>query len=274
MTPASSTLRAMLKLKCEPWPTSILRPRASASFTSGCSSPIGSTKPPGCRLNGCARMSPGLSRSMTSARMVSGSTPYAPLARASARAGRSGCRAAARSAGRSPPASRDHVGAPAREAADLGVRLDALDEVAVGVRRREPWRRRRRSRDGTARDSSDPRGRRRDRRRESEDAALRGFGDVVAEARQGHAARAALVDQRRHAGVHAAQVGVQAEAAGDVLVDVGVGVDQCRAGPAGLRSRCAASPRRRCRGAATAAMRPSRTPMSKGPSRPCAGSSR
>ena len=47
----------------------------------------------------------------------------------------------------------------------------------------------------------------------------------MAEARQGHAGGAALVDHRGDAGMHAHHVGIQAEAAGDVMIDVGVRVD-------------------------------------------------
>ena len=37
------------------------------------------TKPPGCRVNGCARMSPGRSSGITRSRIVSASSPLAPL---------------------------------------------------------------------------------------------------------------------------------------------------------------------------------------------------
>ena len=42
-----------------PWPTSILSPRSSASRAMGCSLPCLSMKPPGWRVKGWARMSPG-----------------------------------------------------------------------------------------------------------------------------------------------------------------------------------------------------------------------
>ncbi|MEY9359987.1 hypothetical protein ABH994_002708 [Bradyrhizobium yuanmingense] len=58
------------------------------------------------------------------------------------------------------------------------------------------------------------------------DARGRGFRDEMAEAWQRHAGRTALIDQRRHAGLHAHHVGVHAETAGDILIDMGVGVDQ------------------------------------------------
>ena len=46
------------------------------------------------------------------------------------------------------------------------------------------------------------------------------------ETRQGHAGRAALIDQRRHARLHADDVGVHAEAPRDILIDMRMGVDQ------------------------------------------------
>ena len=46
------------------------------------------------------------------------------------------------------------------------------------------------------------------------------------EAGQRHAGRAALVDQRGHAGLNAHHVGIHAEAAGDILIDMGMGIDQ------------------------------------------------
>ena len=52
--------------------------------------------------------------------------------------------------------------------------------------------------------------------------------DVLPEAREGDATRAALVDERRDAGAHAAQVRVQAESSGHALVYVGVRVDEAR----------------------------------------------
>ena len=51
------------------------------------------------------------------------------------------------------------------------------------------------------------------------------FRDEVAEPRQRHAGGAALIDNGGDAGAHADHVRVEAEAAGDVAVDVGVGVD-------------------------------------------------
>ena len=60
---------------------------------------------------------------------------------------------------------------------------------------------------------------------EAQHAGFRLLDDEVAEAGNGHAARAALVHHGGDAGAHAHHVGVQAEAAGDVLIDMGVGVD-------------------------------------------------
>src|SRR5581483_500829 len=57
--PAAIAIRAIRKLKWEPWPTSTRSPRASASRTTGWTHPRRSTKPPGWRVNGWARMSPG-----------------------------------------------------------------------------------------------------------------------------------------------------------------------------------------------------------------------
>jgi len=54
------------------------------------------------------------------------------------------------------------------------------------------------------------------------------LGDKMPESGQRHAGRAALIDQRRHPGLHAHHVGVHAEPAGDILVDMGVGIDQSR----------------------------------------------
>ena len=47
----------------------------------------------------------------------------------------------------------------------------------------------------------------------------------MAEAGGGHAARPTLVHDRGDTGSHAHHIGVQAEAAGDVLIDMGVRVD-------------------------------------------------
>jgi hypothetical protein len=43
---------------------------------------------------------------------------------------------------------------------------------------------------------------------------------------QRHAARTTLIHQRRDAGVNAAQVGIESEAAGHMFVDMGVRIDQ------------------------------------------------
>ena len=48
----------------------------------------------------------------------------------------------------------------------------------------------------------------------------------MAEAGNGHAARAALIDERGHRRAHPHHVGRETELAGDVLVDMRVGIDQ------------------------------------------------
>ena len=65
-------------------------------------------------------------------------------------------------------------------------------------------------------------------RQECIDARLRRLGDEVPEAGQRHAGRAALIDQCRHAGLHAHHVGIHAEAAGDILIDMRMRIDQPR----------------------------------------------
>ena len=60
---------------------------------------------------------------------------------------------------------------------------------------------------------------------EGEHAARRRLGDEVPEAPDGHAARPALVDQGGRRRAYPDHVRVQPELSGDVLVDVGVGVD-------------------------------------------------
>ena len=65
-------------------------------------------------------------------------------------------------------------------------------------------------------------------RQERIDAGLRRVRDEMPEARQRHAGRAALVDQRGDAGMDADQIGIQTEAAADIAIDMGVGVDHAR----------------------------------------------
>ena len=65
-------------------------------------------------------------------------------------------------------------------------------------------------------------------RQEGVDPRLRRLRDEMAEARQRHAGRAALVDHRGDAGMHADHVRVHAEPPADVTVDVGVRVDHAR----------------------------------------------
>ena len=122
----------------------------------------------------------------------------------------------------------DDANAPAREAPDFGMRLDAANEVTVCDRRLHG---------GVDIDaigtvevrivmsfqSSDQIG-----REESVGTRLRLLGNVVPEAGQGHAGGPALIDQRRDAGLDPDHVGIHAEAAGDILIDMGVGVDQPR----------------------------------------------
>ena len=118
-----------------------------------------------------------------------------------------------------------HLDAPAREAADLGMALDAADDIGVGL-------------DGVDRRldvdavravevrikvSFEPADQ--IRRQERIDAGLRRVGDEMPEARQRHAGRSALIDHRGDAGMHADQVGIEAEAAADIAIDMGVGVD-------------------------------------------------
>ncbi|MCX7272000.1 MAG: hypothetical protein NTV19_02050 [Burkholderiales bacterium] len=52
-----------------------------------------------------------------------------------------------------------------------------------------------------------------------------GLDHEFAKSRQRHAGRAALIDQRGDTGAHPAQIGLQAEAPGDVLKHMRVGVD-------------------------------------------------
>ena len=61
---------------------------------------------------------------------------------------------------------------------------------------------------------------------EAQHPGLRGLRDEMPEAGHRHAAGPALIDQRADARVDAAQVGLEAEFAGDVLIDVRMGVDQ------------------------------------------------
>jgi hypothetical protein len=61
-----------------------------------------------------------------------------------------------------------------------------------------------------------------------ENAALRGRGHEVAKSCERHAARPTLIHERRDPRVHAAQIGIEPEATGDVLVDMRVRVDQTR----------------------------------------------
>ena len=119
----------------------------------------------------------------------------------------------------------DHLQPPARLAADLGMRLDAAHDVEVllgdahGVIDVDAVRAVEIGIEMTLKAADQVAG------DEAQQSALRGFGQVVAEAAERHATRPALVDERGDAGTHADHVGVEAELAGDVFVDMGVGVD-------------------------------------------------
>ena len=116
--------------------------------------------------------------------------------------------------------------APARETADLGMALHAAHEVgilAAGAHRVV---------DGdavgtiefgivVAFEAAHHVG-----RDEGQHAGRRGFHREFAEAREGQHRRTALVDHGGDAGMHAHHVGIEAEAAADVAIDMGVGVDQ------------------------------------------------
>ena len=116
--------------------------------------------------------------------------------------------------------------APAREAADLGVTLDAAHDVLVGIGRRHG----RIDIDAggavqigvvVALQPADQIG-----RQEGINLRRGRFDDEVAEARQGHAGRTALVDHGSDAGPHADHIRIKPEAAGDILIDMRVSIDQ------------------------------------------------
>ncbi len=119
----------------------------------------------------------------------------------------------------------DHLDAPAREAADLGMALDASHDVAVGVGSAH----RRIDIDALGAvevrvvvplEAADQIG-----RDEGVDAGLRLLGDEVAEARERHAGRPALIDQGGDARMHPHHVGIEAEPAADIFVAMRMGVD-------------------------------------------------
>ncbi len=121
-----------------------------------------------------------------------------------------------------------HRETPPGHPADLGVGLDAADEVPVLLRRADG---------GRDVDAVGPVERRVVVTLEPADdvgrqvcvnAGRGGLGDELPEARQRHAARTSLVDHGRRPGVDSDHVGLEAEAPGDVLVHVGVGIDQAR----------------------------------------------
>jgi len=120
----------------------------------------------------------------------------------------------------------ERLDAPAREAADLGMCLDPLDQIAVGERGLD------RAVDIDAVravqlgvivsfHAADQIG-----RQKRIDAACGRLDDIAAEGREGHQAGAALIDQRRDAGSHADQIGVEPEAAGHVAKHMRVRIDQ------------------------------------------------
>ncbi len=121
-----------------------------------------------------------------------------------------------------------HFDAPAREAADLGMSLDAAHDVLVGIGRQN----RRVDIDavGAVETGIEMPFQPADQisRQEGKNARLGFFDDEIAEAGQGHAGRAALIDDRGDARVHADHVGIHAEPAGHILIDMPVRVDEAR----------------------------------------------
>ena len=67
---------------------------------------------------------------------------------------------------------------------------------------------------------------------EGEHAGGGGLGDIFAEAGEGQHRGSALVDHRGHAGMDADGIGVEAEAAADIAIDMGVACRSGRAAPA------------------------------------------
>ncbi len=119
-----------------------------------------------------------------------------------------------------------HGVAPTLIAADLGMRLDALDDVAIGLG----------DLDGrldvdaigtvearivVALEPADDIG-----RDEGEDVRRRLLDDELAETRERHAAGPTLVDHRGGAGLDADHIGIEAETAADIFEDMGMGVDE------------------------------------------------
>ena len=60
---------------------------------------------------------------------------------------------------------------------------------------------------------------------EAQHTAFRRLDNEMTETRNGHAAWAALIHQRGDAGTHADHIGIQTEAAGHMLINMGVRVD-------------------------------------------------
>jgi hypothetical protein len=118
--------------------------------------------------------------------------------------------------------------APAREPANLGMRLYALDEIAVRFgggdgRRHIDAARRIERRIIMAFEAADEVG-----GNERVAAACGLLGDEVAKAWKRHRGSTALVDQCRHAAFDAYHVRFEAEAPGDIAIDVRMGVDHPR----------------------------------------------
>ena len=129
--PASSTVRATLKLKCEPWPTSILRPRATASRTKGCSAPSVADEAAGMAAE---RMRQNVARLHEIDDLREDAVRIDRLAALV----RQWPQLAEMNVDRQPRAPADlgggfdHLDAPARESAEFRVRLDSLDQIAIG----------------------------------------------------------------------------------------------------------------------------------------------
>ena len=125
-----------------------------------------------------------------------------------------------------PGAEPEHLQPPARDAADLRVGLDAPDQIRVLPRGADSRPdvdavRPVQGRVVVPLQAPDEVG-----GEERVDAARRGLDHELAEPGQGHAARATLVDQRGDARADSDHVGLETESPGDVLVDVGVRVDE------------------------------------------------
>ena len=267
--PASSTSRAILNEKCEPWPTSVFSPLRQRLAHHRMELAVLVDEAAGMAREGMGQdiarpqdlQHVGQDRVGIVGMLVVGQRPELAEMDVERQVER------AADLRRAP----HRLVAPAREAADLGMALHAAHQVGVLARR--PHRVVDGDAVGTielgvivALEAAHHVG-----RDEGEHAARGGLDDELAETREGQHRRPALVDQRRHARVDADHVGVEAEAAADVAIDVRVRVDHARQHELAAHvDRFAASVRadscrqRRCvrRARATSRM----------PSRPCAGS--